>query len=237
LETTLERVRRRFDKNWNDLSKMEKRMIRQFKRQAHLYLENPPNDDDTIEWLALMQHFGAPTRLLDWTYSFFVALFFAVEKAEKSCAVWAIDLNWLINIAESLKEDDFNILRDEDPYLKSGYFFELVFDKRPPIPLVYSLDPARLNERLTVQQGLFLAPTDIGSPFEDNIEAICESDSNAKDYIWKITIDDNISLRCEILRHLHRMNINRASLFPGLSGFAESLATYVANPDLLGKIE
>ena len=76
---------------------------------------------------------------------FFVALFFAVENAEKRCAVWAIDLDWVIRIAKSLKENDFKILRDEDPYLKSGYFFELVFHKRPPIPLVYSLNPNRLN--------------------------------------------------------------------------------------------
>jgi hypothetical protein len=177
----------------------------------------------------------SPTRLLDWTYSFFVAVFFAVEKAEKQSAVWAIDMDWLIKTAESVKEDDFKILRDEDPYLKSGFFFDLVFNKRPPIPLVYSLNPERLNERLTVQQGLFLAPTDIGMPFEDNLQELCKNDSNARDHIWKITIHENVSSRCEILRHLHRMNINRASLFPGLSAFAESLATYVANPELLGK--
>jgi hypothetical protein len=188
LETTLERARERFAKDWKDLRVMEKRMIRQFKRQAHLYLENPPKDDDTIEWLALMQHFGAPTRLLDWTYSFFVALFFAVEKAEKEkeCAVGAIDMKWVIDTVESLKEDDFKILRDEDPNLKSGYFFDLIFDKRPPIPLVYSLNPERLNERLIVQQGLFLAPADISKPFEDNLDAICKNDPDAKNHIRKI---------------------------------------------------
>jgi hypothetical protein len=74
---------------------MERKMIRQFKRQSHRYLENPPKDDDTIEWLALVQHFGSPTRFQDWTYSFFVALFFAVEAAEKRCPVWAIDMDWL----------------------------------------------------------------------------------------------------------------------------------------------
>jgi FRG domain len=60
LATTLERTRKRFDKSSTDASDMEKKMIRQFRRQAHLYLENPPRADDTIEWLALMQHFGAP---------------------------------------------------------------------------------------------------------------------------------------------------------------------------------
>jgi hypothetical protein len=238
LKTSLERARWRFDAPWNELGGMETKMIRQFRRQAHRYLENPPKDDDTIEWLALMQHFGSPTRFQDWTYSFFVALFFAVETAKKHCAVWAIDSDWLREKAELMFPLGAEEYKRENPPYKSGKFFRHVFC-HPPYPnrLVYTLNPERLNERLIVQQGLFIAPADISKPFEDNLDAICKNDSNAKDYIWKITIDDKVSLRCDILRHLHRMNINRASLFPGLSGFAESLATYVANPDLLGKIE
>jgi hypothetical protein len=64
---------------------------------------------------------------VDWTYSPFVALFFAVEKAKASCAVWAIDMDWIIERAEAL-DKDFEIVRDEDPLLKSGYFFNLIFD-------------------------------------------------------------------------------------------------------------
>src|SRR5438093_2893211 len=45
----------------------------------------------TLEWLALMQHYGAPTRLLDFTYSFWIALFFAFEEAENDCSVVALD--------------------------------------------------------------------------------------------------------------------------------------------------
>jgi hypothetical protein len=83
LQTSVERVSRRFGRNLNELREIENKMIRRFKRHAPLYLQNPPSGDDTIEWLALMQHFGSPTRFQDWTYSFFVALFFAVEAAEK----------------------------------------------------------------------------------------------------------------------------------------------------------
>jgi hypothetical protein len=236
LETTLERARRQFAKEWTELSKIEKRNIRLFRRQAHLYLENPPKDDDTIEWLALMQHFGAPTRLLDWTYSFFVALFFAVEKAEKECAVWAIDMNWLTKEARKLFPPGAEKYGREDPPYKSGKFFRHVFCGPPtPRPLVFTLNPERLNQRLIVQQGLFIAPADIGKPFAENLDNIQDIEPNEQNHGWKIIIDDDVELRREILSHLHRMNINRASLFPGLSGFAESLVTYVANPELLGK--
>lgn len=75
----------------------EWRMIDHFRRRASLYL--PPQlhlgDDDLFGWMALMQHYGAPTRLLDVTLSPYVAAFFALE--EHTCsehddlALWAVD--------------------------------------------------------------------------------------------------------------------------------------------------
>lgn len=54
----------------------ERRMLEAFKRAAGPHLVREPEDD--LEWLAVMQHHGAPTRLLDWTHSPLVATFFAV---------------------------------------------------------------------------------------------------------------------------------------------------------------
>ncbi len=58
---------------------LESKLQREFRRRLHHYTIHVPEEGDTLELLALMQHHGAPTRLLDWTYSFFVAAFFAVE--------------------------------------------------------------------------------------------------------------------------------------------------------------
>lgn len=68
----------------------EERIGRIFRRKAHLFLDHVPHDQDAFQWLALMQHHGAPTRLLDFTWSPFVAAFFALERATKDAAVWAV---------------------------------------------------------------------------------------------------------------------------------------------------
>src|SRR5205823_7935870 len=91
LQTTLERVCSGMDKSvWK---RVEQHLLRQFQRRLHQYVSVIPEVDDTLEWLALMQHHGAPTRLLDWTKSPFVAVYFAVETAtaRTPSAVWIVN--------------------------------------------------------------------------------------------------------------------------------------------------
>ena len=74
LQTTLER----YTPPNMKASDAELRLLHEFKRRAHTYLQpqHIPAKDDSGEWLALMQHFGAPTRLLDVTESPYVAVYF-----------------------------------------------------------------------------------------------------------------------------------------------------------------
>src|SRR5216684_3693164 len=71
--------------------------------QAHLFLAHVPDDADSFHWLALMQHHGAPTRLLDFTWSPYVAAFFALERATSDAAIWAINLPLLWTIHDRHK--------------------------------------------------------------------------------------------------------------------------------------
>jgi len=82
----------------------EERAIRVFQRKAHNYLDDPSVLHNALRCLALMQHHGAPTRLLDFTKSPFVAVFFALERATGDAAVYALNTARLWRAAPLLKK-------------------------------------------------------------------------------------------------------------------------------------
>jgi len=66
-------------------------VIEDFKRKAPALVSKLPENDDHISWLFLMQHYGAPTRLLDWTKSVLIGLYFAVrQNHSEDGELWAL---------------------------------------------------------------------------------------------------------------------------------------------------
>jgi hypothetical protein len=253
LQTVLDRDKAMMGLSALDLPLLEEGLLRQFQRLAPAYAEGIrlPDKREILEWLALMRHYGGPTRLLDWTYSFFVALYFAVEQAEGDCAVWALDTNWCKaqahstiakSVAASDHREDGNDTTEmrlrqleaemvADPYLREPDTFCHLFAGPKPIPLVYPVNPFFISRRHAAQLGLFLAPGDVSKDFEENLRSLQSSDPPDPSHLIKICIKR--SLRDEALRKLHFMNISRETLFPDLGGLAQSLHARLVLPELL----
>lgn len=216
--------------------KIEQRLIREFRRKVFLHTNYKPVN--WLECLALMQHYGAPTRLLDWTYSFFVAVYFGIARAHKgSSVVWALNSNWLATKCKRVDEEKIakipKLSGKDTTDISNKVVHDLITDN--PESLIYAANPYSMNERLTVQRGVFLCPGNLSDKsWGENLEDMLKTDQT-RDCLWRISIHwKDAKRRREILRNLHEMNISQASLFPDLGGFAESLRTRIAHPESLG---
>lgn len=197
----------------------ERDLLFSFQQQAHLYIKHLPDVYDRASWLALMQHYGVPTRLLDWTYSPYVALFFAFidNPNEQHASVWAIDLDWL----KKVEEKSLNIPFKNDQ-TRAEYLNKMLISPKTD-PVVVKIDPFRMNDRMVAQQGFFLCNLfhKKYATYNQIFMSMIVSDVPNQPVIRQLKIEK--SLRVQFLTHLGKMNVHSASLFPGLDGFGKSL--------------
>ncbi|MDG2991818.1 FRG domain-containing protein [Candidatus Synechococcus calcipolaris G9] len=79
LATVLERNKNKIFQQYGFLHEYEHRVLIEAQRRSHLYFDNNPDNQDSLSWLSLLRHLGVPTRLLDISWSIFIATYFAVS--------------------------------------------------------------------------------------------------------------------------------------------------------------
>jgi FRG domain len=220
LKTLLERAIKDLNSN-DDPYDIEFVLSDRFKRNFYSVQQTPLKILNPVELYALMQHYGTPTRLLDFTYSFYVAAFFALENFKgKSPIIWCIDALWLKENSEEhlgTTNEDFMPGKCKEDFIE--YFIK--GSNKTLKRAVYQMTPHLLNTRLAIQQGTFLCPCNIKYSFMANFSASLPEGTSIDNHMRVLKIDQQARLNA--LEELYRMNISRASLFPGLSGFAQSL--------------
>ena len=184
---------------------LERQLLKQFQRAVLPHLDRPPVDE--WGWLALAQHHGLLTRLLDWTRSPLVALFFAVESGDRDpdgtfdSAVWC----WeglgvpVVDAPERSDQDPFTIQR------------------------IVRFHPPHVTPRITVQKGLFTA----------HPEPPPDPQSWDAGRVVKVVVPHD--LRVQVRGSLELLGIDRGALFPDADGIAQGINRYstYAQPDEL----
>lgn len=226
LDTTLDRGVRReeFSPHSSSFYHLDRKtemqeLLYRFQQYAHTYLPHVPTRDDLSSWYSLMQHYCAPTPLLDWTESPYVGMYFAVENGPcgTHSAVWAIDSEWLETKGrERLNEKDIPFAAIDSPLAEiADATNRLLGGIKAPVLL--RINPPVSNARLFAQRGLFLCKlVEEASVRQLLMAMVMYPTLTDRPVIRKLEVES--SLRTSFLKQLRAMNIHRASLFPGLDG-------------------
>lgn len=170
-------------------------------RTKHVFNLDIPNENGAF--FNLVQHHGYPTPLLDWTYSPYVAAFFAYRgiSNEKAMQAKPDDKVRIFAFNQELWKNNFNQLQQllpAGPHVSVGEFLAVE------------------NERMIPQQAASTI-TNI-----DDIESYIKSkETPDKQYLF--AMDLPVSDRNKVIQELEYMGITAGSLFPGLDGACEEL--------------
>jgi FRG domain len=193
-------------------------MLADFKREALNHLGHVPEPTNLLEWMAIGRHYGMPSRLVDFTYSFFVAAYFALSLRTENehASIVALNLARMKDNWERKLASEYPGFRGEKASFHNHELFrEFAFTRRDHYAAV--VNPLRKNPRHARQMGCFLCPGNIDTTADENLTTTLGSGRDMKKLICL-----RRCLKTDAMLALRGMNISQATLYPDLVGWAES---------------
>lgn len=173
-----------------------------------------PDRDEIDKWLFLMQHTGLPTRLLDWTESALLALFFAVWKeAEDDGVVWMLDPLALNKVALDVEEFPNTWTEPGINYFKVPFGGQDAPSSHP-----VAVQSTFVHPRMRAQRSCFTIHGSRNDSFE---EQFAETNFVTEKMLQKYIIDGDSFPR--IRSELRLLGISHATAFPDLDGLSEEI--------------
>ena len=202
-----------------DYPEVEGALLRSFRKYAR---RDDVPVDSLWHWIALAKHHGLPTRLLDWTYSPYVALHFATalpQRMEEDGAIWLVDFveaNRLLPLVlrDALEREGMNAMSAELLGVAAASLGD--FDRLGDDFVVF-FEPPALDERIVNQYALFsLMPTP-----HARVDEWLERHA---DLARRVVLP--AELKWDVRDKLDQANITERVLFPGLDVIATWLRRY-----------
>ncbi len=210
------------------LEDREFRYIEEYQRKVPVFSNNIP-EKRSIEWLFMMQHYSAPTRLLDWTENILIAVYFSVcEHTKEDGEIWVIfpqKLNkhyagenfWLWDSPQVsyLAREPFWSGTSDELAQESG------LKKHPKTPLAFY--PPLNNPRMVAQSSVFTIHPKPNAKKDNTIVSLLKSNEKNMEIVRYVIPS---GCKGEICNDLNKLGINRTRLFPEQDSVAVDILKY-----------
>jgi len=213
----------------------ENYLLHSFRRQAGALANSPPREGHTDMWLFKAQHYGVPTRLLDWTEGALLALYFAINRGNQNPRMYMLNPHHINELASGQELDDYEYPLS---WVELGRLYvALAWEHRDlakhdinpgqvaqwdlDIPLAF---PATYqDQRMIAQRSCFTIHGTALKPFADIFQ------SKGIDFA-PCLVEYEIDFKCreELLRELSILGISAATIFPDLDHLSQDLISDIS---------
>jgi len=191
----------------------ESTLLKRFKQNAAMLISDMPKD--SFDWLFLMQHYGVSTRLLDWSESPLVALYFALSsyhEYDTDAVLWSLKPSELNrNGGIRAADEEFYIPSFEDDEVKNYSVESLNSNSRNEL-LPIAVIATRNNARIQAQHGVFTI---------HHLDQISIEDIGDSSHVIKYIIPNDAKEK--IAKQLSVLGFTKFQLFPELSSIGEMI--------------